>query len=142
MRRSTSLADERLCLDSWSLIAWLLGEEPSFSIVKGALAERRAVVSWINLGEVAYIVERRFSADDALDVVGQLTASANVELPTIAIVLRAAAIKAGNRVSYADAFAIATAESHGVALVTGDPEILDVPGLVRAVDVRRATGPS
>ena len=142
MRRRTSLADERLCLDSWSLIAWLLGEEPSFSIVKGALAERRAVVSWINLGEVAYIVERRFSADDALDVVGQLTASANVELPTIAIVLRAAAFKAGNRVSYADAFAIATAESHGVALVTGDPEILDVPGLVRAVDVRRATGPS
>jgi uncharacterized protein len=142
VRQRTSPADERLCLDSWSVIAWLLGEEPSLSIVRKALAERRAVMSWINLGEVAYIVEWRFNTEDSGAVVAQLMADATVELPTVATVLRASSLKAGNRVSYADAFAIATAELHGVPLVTGDPEILELPDLVRVVDARPSMRPS
>jgi len=39
-------------------------------------------------------------------------------------VLRAASIKARTQMSYAGAFACATALEHGVPLVTGDPEIL------------------
>ena len=40
-------------------------------------------------------------------------------------VLQAASIKASHRVSYADAFAVATALAHSTTLLTGDPEILD-----------------
>lgn len=51
----------------------------------------------------------------------------------------AASIKAGGGVSYADSFAIATAERHAVPLLSGDPEILvlDRPGL-RVVDLTSA----
>jgi len=53
------------------------------------------------------------------------------------LVRAAAAIKVGGRLSYADCFAIATAEHLGARLLTGDPEILalDRPAL-EVVDLR------
>jgi PIN domain nuclease of toxin-antitoxin system len=44
------------CLDSWAVLAWLEGEEPAASRVQEALVSR-PVMSWINVGEVAYVVE-------------------------------------------------------------------------------------
>jgi predicted nucleic acid-binding protein len=39
-------------------------------------------------------------------------------------VLEAALIKASHAISYADAFAVATAMAHDATLLTGDPELL------------------
>lgn len=59
------------------------------------------------------------------------------EPPDADLVLGAAEIKAGGRISYADCFAVATAERHQAPLLTGDPEILalDRPAL-ELVDLR------
>ena len=83
------------------------------------------LMSWINLGEVAYVVERLAGKDRARRVVRELRRQVALELPTPARVLEAAHIKAGHAMAYADAFALATAIAHGATLLTGDPEILD-----------------
>ncbi len=85
----------------------------------------RPVMSWINLGEVAYVVERRTSSDRARRLVRELRPRLTLDLPSHARVLEAAHLKAGYPLAYADAFAVATAIAHGATLLTGDPEILD-----------------
>ena len=51
------------------------------------------------------------------------------------LVLEAAELKGRYSLSYADAFAVATARQAKLPIVTGDPEILELPGSV--VRVRR-----
>jgi len=50
---------------------------------------------------------------------------------SFADVLEAARLKAGSPISYADAFAIATAIRMNAVIVTGDPEFRQVEHLVR-----------
>lgn len=87
-------------------------------------AARTPVVSWINLGEVFYIVRRRHGEADAWTTVRDLQDITTPELPTAGRVLEAARIKADYPLAYADAFAAATAVAHGATLWTGDPELL------------------
>ena len=124
------------CLDSWAVLAWLEGEEPAASRVQEALVSR-PVMSWINVGEVAYVVERRAGADRSRDVVRELCRLLNLDLPTEERVIEAARVKAGHRMAYADAFAVATALAHGADLLTGDPEILQGDASWSVVDLRR-----
>jgi predicted nucleic acid-binding protein len=112
------------CLDSWAILRWLEGEEPAAGRVERSL-ETRPVMSWINLGEVFYVVHRAAGADRAGAVIVDLQHRLRLDLPSPARVLEAAAIKAHHALAYADAFAIATAMAHRASLLTGDPEILD-----------------
>lgn len=108
-----------------------LHDEPAATQVRAAL-EDGAVASWVNLGEVLYIEIRRQGEERAAEVVEsfaeQLT---RAEVADAELARAAARIKAAGGVSYADCFAIATAERHAAPLLTGDPEILalDRPGL-------------
>jgi predicted nucleic acid-binding protein len=111
------------CLDSWAVLRWLEGEEPAASRVEASLPSR-PVMSWINLGEVYYVVERAAGRDQADRVVRDLRHQLTLDLPTEARVLEAARIKARHAMAYADAFAVATAIAHRATLLTGDPEIL------------------
>jgi predicted nucleic acid-binding protein len=124
------------CLDSWAVLRWLEGEEPAASRVQFAM-QARPLMSWINLGEVAYVVERLAGEDRARHVVRELRRNVALELPTQARVLEAAHIKAGHSMAYADAFALATAIAHGATLLTGDPEILDGTTRWPTEDLRR-----
>ncbi len=112
------------CLDSWAVLRWLEGVEPAASVVDAAL-QTRPVMSWINLGEVQYVVERRAGRDRARNVVRGLQATLDLDLPSSQRVMDASHIKAQHALAYADAFAIATAIAHRATLLTGDPEILD-----------------
>lgn len=112
------------CLDSWAVLRWLDGDDPAAARVEAAMPSR-PVMSWINLGEVAYIVERRAGADRARRIVRGLRPRLTLDLPSHARVLEAARLKAGHPMAYADAFAVATAIAHGATLLTGDREILD-----------------
>jgi predicted nucleic acid-binding protein len=125
------------CLDSWAVLAWLEGEEPAASRVQEAL-ENRPIMSWINVGEVAYVLERRAGADRSREVVRELRRLLSLDLPTEERVLEAARVKAAYRLAYADAFAVATAMAHGAQLLTGDPEILDGDPDWLIVDLRRS----
>lgn len=120
---------DRLVLDAWALLAWLQGEEPAAELVTDLLerADGQATslhMSWINLGEVAYILARRLGESRAARTVATLRrAPLTLERATPARVLAAARIKSGHRLSYADAFAAALALELDAPLVTGDPEL-------------------
>ncbi|MGH3693741.1 MAG: PIN domain-containing protein [Pseudonocardiaceae bacterium] len=113
-------------LDSWAVLCLLQGDGPGAERVERVLADR-PVMSWINLGEVLYILLRRRGQAEAVEAVRDLRATLSVELPTESVVRHAAAIKAAHPMAYADAFAAATTIAHDGRLWTGDPELL-VPG--------------
>jgi predicted nucleic acid-binding protein len=81
-------------------------------------------MSWINVGEVSYVVERRGGRGAAAEAVDFLRGELTLDLPTAERVVQAAAIKAVHGIAYADCFAIATAIAHDAVLLTGDPDIL------------------
>lgn len=125
------------CLDSWAILAWLDGEEPALSRVEALVAER-PLVSWVNLVEVYYRLERdhgRIAADDTL---GSLRATLSLDLPGTARMIEAARLKARASIALGDCFAVTTAAAHGLVLLTGDPEILDLADPpCRTEDLRR-----
>jgi predicted nucleic acid-binding protein len=125
-----------VCLDSWAVLAWLDGDEPAAAITQGAFDDGRPWMSWLNLGEVAYQVERRHGAREAAAVVRRLRAVVALDDVTPARVLAAAHIKAAHPIAFADCFAAATAVAHDATLYTGDPELLDRDVGCRMRDLR------
>ena len=118
-------------LDSFALLAYLEGEAGGprvKELMSGAESGRCSLyVSLINLGEVLYIIERERGlvvAQRALAAVDQLPL--RVVPVSRAEVLAAAHIKARYPISYADAFAVVTAQDYNCALLTGDPELHEV----------------
>jgi ribonuclease VapC len=101
-------------LDSFAVLSYL-GGEVGEAQVKGVLDNANlgndlALMSLINLGEVAYITERErglAKTQEVLAIIEQLPVEIlPVDRQTI---LTAAHFKAGYQVAYADAFAIAAA---------------------------------
>lgn len=124
-----------VCLDSWAVLRWLNGVEPAFGRVEAVLAER-PVMSWINLGEVYYVMWRAEGPDTADEVVTALRAGLDLDAPTPERTLAAALVKAEHPMAYADAFAVATAAAHQASLFTGDPEIIDADLPIEVIDLR------
>ena len=122
-------------LDSWAVLCLLQGEEPGATRVEQVLVER-PVMSWINLGEVLYVLLRRRTREEAQTAVRDLAAVAHVQLPSEALVRRAAELKAAHAMAYADAFAAATALTHDGQLWTGDPELLVADAPWKVTDLR------
>lgn len=128
--------DNRYVLDSYAILA-LLNEEPGASRVETILEEARSVqttalMSLINLGEVAYIIERRWGKDRLRILLAYLDASP-VQVVDLnrRRVLAAAHVKASHSLAYADAFAAALATEFNAVLVTGDPEFESVEDQVQ-----------
>lgn len=113
-------------LDSYALLAYLEGETGAGRMVEllkqAADKKSRLFMSSINLGEVAYIVERERGLAKAQETLARID-----ELPIMVVdadrtaVLEAAHLKAGCPVAYADCFAAALALDKNAVLVTGDP---------------------
>ncbi len=121
-------------LDSWSIMRLLEGAEPAASRIEAALDSGDAVMSWLNLGEVYYVLRRAMGEDAAARTVRDIEARVRAILPDRAIVVEAARIKADHRMSYADAFAAATAIQFSAPLWTGDPELLVAGAPWQSVD--------
>ncbi|MFN8205674.1 MAG: type II toxin-antitoxin system VapC family toxin [Solirubrobacteraceae bacterium] len=124
-----------MVLDAWAVLA-VLEDEPEADHILALLAVRPARMSSINLGEVYYQAIRRRGrrrADEALQDVRQMVSA---ELPDHELVLAAGRLKARGKISYADCYAVATAQRHHEPLVTGDPEILALDGEVEVIDPR------
>jgi PIN domain nuclease of toxin-antitoxin system len=115
-----------VCLDSWAVLAWLDGEEPALSRIEGLLGSR-PVVSWMNLVEVYYRVERDHGRDAADDTLGALRTALSPDLPGTARMIEAARLKARAPIALGDCFAVTTAFAHDLVLLTGDPEIIELP---------------
>lgn len=114
-------------LDSYAVLA-LLNDESGASRVELLLqqAEKDEValsMSLINFGELAYIVERRWSQEKLRTILAYLEETAVEIVPaTKERVLAAANIKAHYPMAYADAFAAALCKELSATLLTGDPE--------------------
>lgn len=121
-------------LDAWAILALLQGEEPAASVVAELLATAghnkvKVYISLINLGEVFYSIGKRKGEEAARETLEEL-----YHLPIVVspaehdLVLKAATLKIHHPLSYADAFAVALAQSLDAPVVTGDPEICSLPG--------------
>lgn len=131
----------RFVLDAWVILALLQKEEPAASRVKEILelaqkGEAELSISIINLGEVIYRVGKvkgEVHAAQTLDDIRRLplmVVSASDEA-----VFGAVNLMICHAISYADAFAAATAEQQGAVLVTGDPELIQLLRDVNLADL-------
>jgi predicted nucleic acid-binding protein len=122
-------------LDAWAVMA-MYEARPCAQVVAATIDEGAAVMSAINLGEVLYRLERGRGRVPARRAVERVRALCRVDQPDWPIVVQAAQVKARGRVSYADAFCVATALRHRAPLWTGDPGILALAGELEVVDLR------
>ena len=119
--------DETFVLDSYAILALLSGEA-SGEVVADLLRQAGEgkiplSMTWVNVGEVAYIVERRWGKSRMYETVATLEET-EIEIVPVGreLALAAASVKAGQALAYADAFAAALALIRNATLVTGDPE--------------------
>ncbi len=118
---------ETFVLDSFAVLA-LLGREPGSQEVADLLRKAhekkaRVLMTWVNAGEVAYIVERRWGMERLYAALALMEATALEIVPVDReLALMTAHIKAEHAIAYADAFAAALAQQYAATLVTGDPE--------------------
>jgi predicted nucleic acid-binding protein len=123
-------------LDSFALLRFFQkepGSEPVKAILDNAqIGKACAMLNVINMGEIIYIVQRRFGLQYKLDVVMNIGRLGIVILPAPNdLVYRAAELKSHFPMSYADPFAVASAIEYCATLVTGDPEFRQVEHLVK-----------
>jgi predicted nucleic acid-binding protein len=111
-------------LDSWAVLRYLEDTSPAASDVAELLTAERPIISWINLGEVFYVLRRAAGEEAASSTVRDLREFLIAELPNDERVLQAGRIKSDFPLAYADAFAAATAHAHDAELWTGDPALL------------------
>jgi len=111
-------------LDSWAVLRYLENTDPTAGLVANLLDGDRPLMSWINLGEVHYILRRSHGEDDAVEAVRDVRDVIDVRLPDERLVLNAARLKADHPMAYADAFGAALAIVEEATLWTGDPELL------------------
>ena len=126
-------------LDAWAVLVFLQREGQAAMSVqrllrRAARGNVRLVMNVVNLGEVYYRL---------IQIVGEQDADARLQpvrrlpidvLPAReSLVLGGAKIKPAHPISYADAFAVATAKAERGRLVTGDPEIVALPRSVVSV---------
>jgi ribonuclease VapC len=131
-------------LDAWAILAFLQKEEPAAERVKQLLIEAdqsnvHLSISIINLGEVVYRIGKARSEKEAFDTLAQIRRLPLAIVPAAEeAVFAAARLKMRHLISYADAFAAATAESLGAILVTGDPELEGLEGQIKIEKLGRA----
>jgi len=130
-----------IVLDAWAVLALLRGERPAGEVVRRYVrrtADGRfdVLLNVVNLGEVLYRLIHIEGRAKATDRFARFRRGPVTIVPAReSLVLEAAALKAQHSLSYADAFAVATARQAEMPIATGDPEILELPASV--VRVRR-----
>ena len=126
---------ERKVIDSWAVIAWLLDQNAAPK-VEAFLQEADAgklqlLMSWINAGQVYYIVAKRIGRLAAEEFLHRLPSlPVRVVVPDENNIIAAARLKGSRRLSYADAFAAALAIREGASVITGDRELAELKDLL------------
>ena len=138
--RDYTLFMKNFVLDAWAIMALIQREEPAASQVKQLFQENDITFffSMINLGEVYYTIARRKGivvANNDIRFVEQLPIEFIV--PNRHRILEAARLKSQHKISYADAFAAATALEFDAVLLTGDPELIALRAIVKIQSLYR-----
>ena len=124
-----------IIFDSFAILKYYQ-DEPGADRVEKLLrsAQRgqlKALMSEINLGEVYYLTIRRIGLEPAKENLEKLL-NLPIEIisPSSELIMKAAEIKAQYAISYADCFAVATANLFSGSIITGDPEFKKVEHIV------------
>jgi predicted nucleic acid-binding protein len=131
-------------VDSWAALAFLRKEGSADTTMRRYLKRAdsgnvRLLMNLVNLGEVYYRMIQLAGAEDA-DERLRLFRKLPIEMVPVRepLAMEAGRIKAQHRISFADAFAVATARVEHGTILTGDPEILALPrDVVRVVKLER-----
>jgi len=127
-----------ILFDSFALLSFFY-EESGAEKVRALLKESfknevPRLISAINAGELIYIVQRRSGEQAKLQMLVKLKSLGLTILPCPdKLIFRAAELKARFAMSYAGAFAVASAMEHNAELVTGDSEFRQVEHLVKII---------
>ena len=127
-----------LVLDAWAIMAWLKGQQPAAEHVRTLLdaaerRERNLLMNIVNLGEVFYLSAKARDLHYGQRVLHGLRPRLTTIPASDELVMKAAGLKARHAISYADAFAAATAIDCELPLVTGDPELRAVADTEKAL---------
>ncbi|MCQ3938650.1 MAG: type II toxin-antitoxin system VapC family toxin [Chloroflexi bacterium] len=113
--------------DTFAILAYFLAESGGGQVKellrRAEIGEISLAMSFINVGEVFYILSREQGRVKAHSILADLR-SLPIQFYDAAEerILAAAQLKAEYSISYADAFAASLAQELGALLVTGDPE--------------------
>jgi uncharacterized protein len=129
-----------MVLDAWAIMAWLKGQQPAADRVRTLLEEagnrrRKLAMNIVNLGEVFYLSVKAKDQAYGHRVLEALRPRVVKISASDELVMLAATLKSRNAISYADAFAAATAILREVPLVTGDPELRAMGAAEKALRV-------
>jgi len=124
-----------VALDSWAVLS-VAKRQAGAETTRQAIERGGAVISWINLGEVYFVLARELGPERAQTTVDATMLDARAEVPDGRMVLEAAKVKARASLSYADAFCVMTGKRHEIPVLTGDPEIVALRGEIEVVDLR------
>lgn len=123
-------------LDSYAMLAYFRNEEGGDKVEKllndAVMDKHELYMTCINAGEVYYMAHRKDGADKAA-LVWKAMQQFPIHITEVdmAFTLKAANLKAGNKLSYADVFAAALTITKKATLITGDIEfdsLLKEPG--------------
>ena len=116
-----------LVLDAWAVMAWLK-DQPAAVRVQALLDDAdsrkgRLFMNIVNLGEVLYLSAKARDLAYGERVLASLRSRVTIMSASDDLVMSAARLKFRYAISYADAFAAATAIIRELPLLTGDPEL-------------------
>ena len=126
---------KRILFDAHAILKWTQKEQ-GYQKVKALLLECRnqstiGYMNQVNVGEVYYKTIRAVGLQEAkkfLENFFRLPIS--LILPDSNLIWEASEIKAEYSISYADCFAVATAQRYEAIVLTGDPEFKKIESLV------------
>ena len=123
-------------LDSFALLAYL-NQEDGFDKVRRLLADAQksslpVLMNEMNVGETYYIIHRKRGHEQAEYFLGPILTGLPISVISndFNSVISAAKIKAQHAISFADCFAVATAQRENAVILTSDPEFKNVAKLV------------
>ena len=124
-------------LDSYALLAYL-NKEDGFEKVRNVLANAQksslpVLMNELNVGATYYILYRKRGHEQAEYFLDTILAGLPISMISndFNAVISASKIKARNALSFADCFAVATAQRENAVILTGDPEFKNVEKLVK-----------
>ena len=124
-------------LDSYALLAYL-NKEDGFEKVRNVLANAQesglpVLMNELNVGETYYILYRKRGQGQAEYFLDTILAGLPISMISndFNAVVSASKIKAQHALSFADCFAVATAQRENAVILTGDPEFKIVENLVK-----------
>lgn len=123
-------------LDSYALLVYL-NKEDGYEKVRAVLANAQqsslpVLMNELNVGETYYILYRKRGLEQAEYFLDTVMAGLPVAMISndFNVVISAAKIKAQHALSFADCFAVATAQRENAVILTGDPEFKNVEKFV------------